>query len=138
MLQVVAEKTGYPVDMLELSMDLAGDLGVDSIKRVEILAAMREQAPNLPEVDPAELGKLRTLQEIVDRMAFLLATDADPRPGAAHAVDLLAGTGARLALASPMDMRRLISLISATLSPQRSSTCWMRRCRRRRPRVAKR
>ena len=69
MLQVVAEKTGYPADMLELSMDLEGDLGVDSIKRVEILAAMREQAPTLPEVDPAELGKLRTLQEIVDTMA---------------------------------------------------------------------
>ena len=68
MLQIVADKTGYPTEMLELSMDLEGDLGVDSIKRVEILAAMREQAPNLPEVDPAELGKLRTLQEIVDKM----------------------------------------------------------------------
>ncbi|MEM9195036.1 MAG: SDR family oxidoreductase, partial [Myxococcota bacterium] len=68
MLEVVAEKTGYPPEMLELSMDLEGDLGVDSIKRVEILAAMRERAADLPEVDPAELGKLRTLQEIVDRM----------------------------------------------------------------------
>ncbi|MFK7989538.1 MAG: SDR family NAD(P)-dependent oxidoreductase, partial [Sandaracinaceae bacterium] len=68
MLEVVAEKTGYPTDMLELSMDLEGDLGVDSIKRVEILAAMRERASDLPEVDPAELGKLRTLAEIVERM----------------------------------------------------------------------
>ncbi|MGE3635442.1 MAG: beta-ketoacyl synthase N-terminal-like domain-containing protein [Sandaracinaceae bacterium] len=68
MLAVVAEKTGYPREMLELSMDLEADLGVDSIKRVEILAAMRERADALPEVDPAELGKLRTLQEIVDRL----------------------------------------------------------------------
>ncbi len=68
MLEIVADKTGYPLEMLDLSMDLAGDLGVDSIKRVEILASMKERAEGLPEVDPAELGKLRTLQEIVDRM----------------------------------------------------------------------
>ncbi|MBX3271842.1 MAG: SDR family oxidoreductase [Sandaracinaceae bacterium] len=68
LLEVVADKTGYPTSMLELSMDLEGDLGVDSIKRVEILAAMRERAGSLPEVDPAELGKLRTLQEIVSRL----------------------------------------------------------------------
>ncbi|MEM9189991.1 MAG: beta-ketoacyl synthase N-terminal-like domain-containing protein, partial [Myxococcota bacterium] len=74
MLEVVAEKTGYPPEMLELSMDLEGDLGVDSIKRVEILAAMRERATELPEVDPAELGKLRTLQEIVDRMGSALSS----------------------------------------------------------------
>ncbi|MEO0325838.1 MAG: phosphopantetheine-binding protein, partial [Myxococcota bacterium] len=85
MLVVVAEKTGYPREMLEMGMDLEGDLGVDSIKRVEILAAMREQAPSLPEVDPAELGKLRTLQEIVDRMGAELGgggaegTPAGPR-----------------------------------------------------------
>ena len=94
MLEVVAEKTGYPVDMLELGMDLEGDLGVDSIKRVEILAAMREQAPNLPEVDPAELGKLRTLQEIVDKMsaagagAPVASAPAAPAARATSGVDL--------------------------------------------------
>ncbi len=39
LLKVVADKTGYPVDMLNLSMDMEADLGIDSIKRVEILAA---------------------------------------------------------------------------------------------------
>ncbi|HEX3781794.1 MAG TPA: beta-ketoacyl synthase N-terminal-like domain-containing protein, partial [Pseudonocardiaceae bacterium] len=34
---VVSEKTGYPVEMLDLSMDLEADLGVDSIKRVQIM-----------------------------------------------------------------------------------------------------
>ncbi|MGZ5952372.1 MAG: acyltransferase domain-containing protein, partial [Isosphaeraceae bacterium] len=37
LLQIVAEKTGYPVEMLELDMQLDDDLGIDSIKRVEIL-----------------------------------------------------------------------------------------------------
>ncbi|HKN51575.1 MAG TPA: SDR family NAD(P)-dependent oxidoreductase, partial [Amycolatopsis sp.] len=67
-LDVVAEKTGYPVEMLEGSMELEADLGIDSIKRVEILSAVRRAVPDLPEVDPVELGKLRSLGEIVDRL----------------------------------------------------------------------
>jgi len=68
MLEVVAAKTGYPVEMLGADMDLESDLGVDSIKRVEILAAMRERTPNLPELDMAKLGALRTLAQIVGHM----------------------------------------------------------------------
>src|SRR5678815_3154075 len=44
------------------------DRGIDSIKRVEILAAIRERAPGLPEVEPAHMASLRTLRAIV---AFL-------------------------------------------------------------------
>ncbi len=69
MLVIVSEKTGYPVEMLELSMDMESDLGIDSIKRVEILGAMQEQHPELPEVNPAELAELRTLQQIVDHLS---------------------------------------------------------------------
>jgi len=36
--------------MVGLDMDLETDLGVDSIKRVEILSAVTEKAPGLPEV----------------------------------------------------------------------------------------
>jgi malonyl CoA-acyl carrier protein transacylase len=68
MLKIVAEKTGYPVDMLGLEMELEADLGIDSIKRVEILSTMRTRVPNLPEVKASELGALRTLGEIVDYM----------------------------------------------------------------------
>ncbi|TKA01725.1 type I polyketide synthase [Actinacidiphila oryziradicis] len=74
LLSVVAERTGYPVEMLNADMELESDLGVDSIKRVEILSAVREQVGDLPEGDVAELGKLRTLREIVD--AF--TTSASP------------------------------------------------------------
>ena len=78
MLSVVAEKTGYPADMLELEMNLEGDLGIDSIKRVEILAAVQDQAPGMPEVDAARMGALKTLGEIVDYMQGLLGTPAVP------------------------------------------------------------
>ena len=31
-IQVVSEKTGYPIDMLDIDMDMEADLGIDSIK----------------------------------------------------------------------------------------------------------
>jgi NAD(P)-dependent dehydrogenase (short-subunit alcohol dehydrogenase family)/acyl carrier protein len=64
-LTIVAEKTGYPRDILTSNMDLEADLGIDSIKRVQILAAVREQRPDLPDVDPKQMGALRTLGAIV-------------------------------------------------------------------------
>ena len=64
-LAIVSEKTGYPVDMLELGMDMEADLGIDSIKRVEILGAMQEQYPELPSIGADELVELRTLEQII-------------------------------------------------------------------------
>jgi polyketide-type polyunsaturated fatty acid synthase PfaA len=69
LLEVVSDKTGYPAQMLELEMDMEADLGIDSIKRVEILGAMQELFPDLPQVNPEELAELRTLAEIVENLA---------------------------------------------------------------------
>ena len=41
-LAMVAEKTGYPQDMLDLDLDLEADLGVDTVKQAEMFAAIRE------------------------------------------------------------------------------------------------
>jgi len=65
LLQVVSEKTGYPAEMLELSMDMEADLGIDSIKRVEIFGALTKQHPEMSGINPNELTELRTLAEIV-------------------------------------------------------------------------
>ncbi len=64
LLEVISEKTGYPVDMLEMSMTLDADLGIDSIKRVEILSALQERLPEAPAVKPEHLGSLHTLGDI--------------------------------------------------------------------------
>jgi malonyl CoA-acyl carrier protein transacylase len=66
LLEVVADKTGYPTDMLSLDMNLDSDLGIDSIKRVEILSAIQERIPELPAVSPDDMAALQTLQSIVD------------------------------------------------------------------------
>ncbi len=65
LLEVVSEKTGYPAEMLELNMDMEADLGIDSIKRVEIFGALTTQYPDMTGIDPNELTELRTLGEIV-------------------------------------------------------------------------
>jgi acyl carrier protein len=82
---VVAEKTGYPSEMLNLDMGLESDLGIDSIKRVEILSAMRTKAPSLPEVDAGAMANLRTLGQIVGYLREQLGGSA-PAPVAAAPV----------------------------------------------------
>ena len=49
-----------------MGMELESDLGIDSIKRVEILSAMQDLVPELPDVDLAVMASLATLGEIVD------------------------------------------------------------------------
>lgn len=41
-LDVVAAKTGYPKDMLELDLDMEADLGIDTVKQAETFASIRE------------------------------------------------------------------------------------------------
>jgi acyl carrier protein len=99
MLQVVSEKTGYPTEMLGLEMDLEADLGVDSIKRVEILSTMREREPGLPDVDAGEMAKLRTLGEIVTYMGG----SASATPAAVAAPVAAGGSEGGRARPSPAD-----------------------------------
>ena len=77
LLDVVADKTGYPADMLNMDMNLEADLGIDSIKRVEILSAMSDQVTDLPELDTAALGALQTLGEIVKHLRGHMADHMD-------------------------------------------------------------
>ena len=76
LLEVVSEKTGYPVEMLNLDMGLDTDLGIDSIKRVEILSALQERLPEAPAAKPEDLGRFRTLRQIAD----FLGADPDQAP----------------------------------------------------------
>ncbi|WP_017317837.1 type I polyketide synthase [Mastigocladopsis repens] len=75
LLAITSEKTGYPVEMLDLSMDMEADLGIDSIKRVEILGTMQEMYPNLPKPNVEELGELRTIGQIVEYLQKLAGTE---------------------------------------------------------------
>lgn len=67
-LEVISEKTGYPPEIITPTMDLEGDLGIDSIKRVEIFMTMKEKVPELPEVPLQDLASLQTIEQIVSYM----------------------------------------------------------------------
>lgn len=69
LLQVVAEKTGYPAEMLEPTMEMEADLGIDSIKNVEIMSALRDQFPGIAAASPEEAVELRTLEDIAGFLA---------------------------------------------------------------------
>ena len=75
LLAIIGEKTGYPAEMLELGMDMEADLGIDSIKRVEIMWSLQEQLPHLPQVSGSEMSELRTLKEIVDHLSSLAPSE---------------------------------------------------------------
>lgn len=68
LLHIVSELTGYPMEMLGADMDIESDLGIDSIKRVEILSTLEEKLPNLPVISPDVMGSLKTLAQIVDAL----------------------------------------------------------------------
>jgi acyl transferase domain-containing protein len=65
---VIAEKTGYPVEILNLDQQLEADLGIDSIKRVEILSAFEGQIPDIKDVNLEEVASLSTLRDVVGFM----------------------------------------------------------------------
>ena len=77
---VISELTGYPTGMLNLDMNIEADLGIDSIKRVEILSTMEERMPDLPSVSPEDMGELKTLGQIVHHLTSGKIHEGQDRP----------------------------------------------------------
>ena len=63
-LEIVAAKTGYPQDMLDLELDLEADLGIDTVKQAETFAAIR-QAYDIPPQQGLSLRDYPTLKSVV-------------------------------------------------------------------------
>jgi acyl transferase domain-containing protein/NAD(P)-dependent dehydrogenase (short-subunit alcohol dehydrogenase family)/acyl carrier protein len=87
-LALVAEKTGYPSDMLDLDLDLEADLGVDTVKQAEVFAAVRE-AYGIPRDEKLKLRDFPTLKHVI---GFVHE----------HRPDLAAATAAVAATAVPV------------------------------------
>lgn len=73
--EVIAEKTGYPSEVLTLQMDLESDLGIDSIKRVEILSALTERLPRIKDHTSTEVRTLQDLLSLLQGGAIRTADD---------------------------------------------------------------
>ncbi len=87
---IVSDRTGYPADMLDPQAAIEADLGIDSIKRVEILSAFQRTCSEMEQSSVQSimerLTSARTLHEIADRLALVLA--ANPRSADAALIPL--------------------------------------------------
>ncbi|HYA94821.1 MAG TPA: phosphopantetheine-binding protein, partial [Terriglobales bacterium] len=92
-LEIVAEKTGYPKDMLDLDLDLEADLGIDTVKQAEMFAAIRE-AYGIPRDQNLKLRDFPTLAHVI-RFAI------ERQPGAAAAVETAPAQVAAMVQAPP-------------------------------------
>jgi acyl transferase domain-containing protein/NAD(P)-dependent dehydrogenase (short-subunit alcohol dehydrogenase family)/acyl carrier protein len=63
-MQIVADKTGYPPDMLALDLDLEADLGIDTVKQAEMFTAIRA-AYDIPRDDTLKLRDYPTLAHAI-------------------------------------------------------------------------
>ncbi len=127
---IVAEKTGYPAEVLGPDMDLEAELGIDSIKQVEILSALRDRMPGLPEIEPSALAQYRTIGAIATMIgghAPASAPTPTPPPPAASAP-------APVAAVVTAAVSSVTVAVSAPASPA-TGRCsgWSRRSSPRRP-----
>jgi NAD(P)-dependent dehydrogenase (short-subunit alcohol dehydrogenase family)/acyl carrier protein len=115
-LQIVAEKTGYPEDMLDLDLDLEADLGVDTVKQAEMFAAVRA-AYNIPRDETMKLRDFPTLAHVIkfahDRAR--MSTASVPSAVKAHQESTPAAKPAPIAPTRPA----LASLDAANRIPRR-------------------
>ncbi|MFJ4810428.1 SDR family NAD(P)-dependent oxidoreductase [Streptomyces longwoodensis] len=102
LLDIVAQKTGYPADMLDLTMDVEADLGIDSIKRVEIMGVLQEQFPSPTPVGPEQLAELRTLADIADFVTGLTGTPTTTPTGPAPTATATTPAPAHVPTPSPI------------------------------------
>jgi acyl transferase domain-containing protein/NAD(P)H-dependent flavin oxidoreductase YrpB (nitropropane dioxygenase family) len=121
LVRLVAERTGYPPEMLGLDVDLEADLGIDSIKRVEILGAAQQSLPSfgasmMGEERMEPLTRARTLRELVE--AVIATGGAEPAAREAQAVQAVGETASAGAAEVPRFMPAVVDApLSTATSP---------------------
>ncbi len=124
LLQVVSDRTGYPIDMLGLDLNIEADLGIDSIKRVEILSATQRRLPadvqTRVQASMDTLTGFKTLRQIGDALAAMSAEAPVEAPEVPEASDAGDVEGRLLRIASdrtgyPVEMLGLDLNIEADL-----------------------
>jgi acyl transferase domain-containing protein/NAD(P)-dependent dehydrogenase (short-subunit alcohol dehydrogenase family)/acyl carrier protein len=92
-LDIVAEKTGYPKDMLDLDLDLEADLGIDTVKQAEMFASVRA-AFNIPRDENLKLRDFPTLARVIQFAKERIAGQAPQSPPEPSAISASVKTDA--------------------------------------------
>ncbi len=112
---IVSRLTGFPVEMLEPAMNIESDLGIDSIKKVEIVSELEKQIPSCEGLTPESIGSVRTLEDI----CLAIAPGADTRPQTekpAAEAQMETGTDPAVPETAPADSAKVSSVLVETIS----------------------
>jgi acyl transferase domain-containing protein/NAD(P)H-dependent flavin oxidoreductase YrpB (nitropropane dioxygenase family)/NAD(P)-dependent dehydrogenase (short-subunit alcohol dehydrogenase family) len=84
LLSLVSDRTGYPPEMLGLDQDMEADLGIDSIKRVEIFGALQKAVPetlaNTLKAQMERFTQVKTLNGVVEALLQSSPTTTGSNP----------------------------------------------------------
>ncbi len=67
LIQIISENTGFPTEMLDPHLNMEADLGVDSIKKIEIFSLLRERYDFIRNQDE---------EKLIEELAGLITIDA--------------------------------------------------------------
>ena len=96
LLDAVSERTGYPIEMLDLELAMEAGLGIDSIKTVEIFSNLKKYHAYFQQEDQdeeealKEFTKLKTLGDIISayELRYQAVTSSGPAPKIAQNPDV--------------------------------------------------
>lgn len=116
LIEAIAEKTGFPAEVIDPHMELEADLGIDSIKRVEILSALRRRTTQLADldVDMAALAGLRTVDQISE--AFQVALNGTV-PNGGSATPASGSAAGEPAASAPVSVPVPVPVVSGSPPP---------------------
>jgi len=63
-LALLADKTGYPPEMLDTGLDLEADLGIDTVKQAEFIADVREMF-GIPRIEGLKIADFPTINHMI-------------------------------------------------------------------------
>ncbi|HET7338895.1 MAG TPA: SDR family NAD(P)-dependent oxidoreductase [Candidatus Dormibacteraeota bacterium] len=102
-LELIAEKTGYPKDMLGLDLDLEADLGVDTVKQAELFALLRETY-GFERDEKLQLRDFPTLAHVIKFVHERTRPTASPSPAPISEADAFPRRIPVAVPAPPLDM----------------------------------
>jgi acyl transferase domain-containing protein/acyl carrier protein/predicted choloylglycine hydrolase len=115
LVKFVCDQTGYPPELVDIESDLEADLGIDSIRKAQLLGELREHFPIRPTSD-LSLDDFRTLRSIA--VFIRQSIDAQVPPPAA---EVPSGKGAKsVPPGETLDRTSDVTLHDVSSQPARS------------------
>ena len=133
LLGVIAEKTGYDLEDIELDMELEADLGIDTVKQAEIFGEVREKY-GVAQDDDFVLADYPTIEALAAWMADRTGGPSQPTEtptGSTSEGEAVVGSPAEEAKVVPATEPTPVSQDPADLPPsfRLRRPCWVDRAR---------